>query len=60
MQPGLRIDADAVVLERWRAGDAAALLTAVSESVDHLRPWMAWAAAPPTLASSVGFIVRST
>jgi RimJ/RimL family protein N-acetyltransferase len=60
MHPGLRIDADAVVLERWRAGDAAALLTAVSESVDHLRPWMAWAAAPPTLASSDGFIVRST
>ena len=60
MRPGLRIDADAVVLERWRAGDAAALLAAVSESLDHLRPWMAWAAAPPTLASMDGFIVRSS
>lgn len=60
MRPGLRIDAGAVVLERWRAGDAAALLAAVSESLDHLRPWMAWAAEPPNLTSMDGFIVRST
>lgn len=59
MRPGLRIDADAVVLERWRAGDADALLAAVSESLDHLRPWMTWAAAPPTRTSMDGFIVRS-
>jgi RimJ/RimL family protein N-acetyltransferase len=61
MRPGLglRIDADAVVLEHWRSEDAAALLAAVSESLDHLRPWMAWAAAPPTLVAMDGFIVRS-
>ncbi|MEA2671278.1 MAG: hypothetical protein QOG45_1498 [Chloroflexota bacterium] len=32
MHPGVRIEADAVVLERWRAEDATALLAAVSES----------------------------
>lgn len=60
MRPGLRIEADAVVLERWRAGDAAGLLAALSESVDHLRRWMPWADTPPTLASAGAFIVRST
>ncbi|HEY0409661.1 MAG TPA: hypothetical protein VGE42_05280 [Candidatus Dormibacteraeota bacterium] len=60
MHPGVRIAADAVVLERWRAEDATALLAAVSESVDHLRPWMDWATERPTLASMDGFISRST
>jgi RimJ/RimL family protein N-acetyltransferase len=60
MRPGVRIEADAVVLERWRAEDATALLAAVSESLDHLRPWMAWAAERPTLASMDGFVSRST
>jgi RimJ/RimL family protein N-acetyltransferase len=30
-------------LRRWRRDDAAALLTAVMESQQHLRPWMPWA-----------------
>ncbi|MGN6792896.1 MAG: GNAT family N-acetyltransferase [Streptosporangiaceae bacterium] len=32
-----------VSLRRWRHDDAAALLTAVIESQEHLRPWMPWA-----------------
>lgn len=32
-----------VSLRRWRPGDAAALLAAVIESQEHLRPWMLWA-----------------
>ncbi len=32
-----------VSLRRWRPDDAAALLAAVIESQDHLRPWMPWA-----------------
>ncbi|HUZ55261.1 MAG TPA: GNAT family N-acetyltransferase [Streptosporangiaceae bacterium] len=32
-----------VSLRRWRPDDAAALLTAVIESQEHLRPWMPWA-----------------
>lgn len=33
-----------VTLRRWRADDLDALFAAVTESVDHLRPWMPWAA----------------
>ncbi|HLI35967.1 MAG TPA: GNAT family N-acetyltransferase [Streptosporangiaceae bacterium] len=33
-----------VTLRRWRAGDLDALYQAVAESLDHLRPWMPWAA----------------
>ncbi|HYK32628.1 MAG TPA: GNAT family N-acetyltransferase [Streptosporangiaceae bacterium] len=32
-----------VSLRRWRPDDAAALLTAVIESQEQLRPWMPWA-----------------
>src|SRR5262252_8382575 len=32
-----------VTLCRWRPGDAAALVAAVIESQEHLRPWMHWA-----------------
>jgi RimJ/RimL family protein N-acetyltransferase len=32
-----------VSLRRWRRDDAAALLAAVIESQEHLRPWMPWA-----------------
>ncbi len=32
-----------VLLRRWRHDDAAALLAAVTESLEHLRPWMPWA-----------------
>lgn len=42
-----------VVLRRWAAGDVAALTVAVVESLDHLRPWMVWAA--PELATEAAF-----
>lgn len=35
-----------VVLRRFRPVHAAALADAVNESLDHLRPWMAWATVP--------------
>ena len=38
---------DGLLLRRWRAGDAEALGRAVAESVEHLRPWMGWAAEEP-------------
>jgi RimJ/RimL family protein N-acetyltransferase len=38
---------DHVAIRPWRVDDAAALGTAVSESVDHLRPWMPWVASEP-------------
>lgn len=36
-----------LTLRRWREDDADALSEATVESVDHLRPWMAWAASEP-------------
>ena len=33
-----------VTLRRWHAGDAPVVLRLVTESLEHLRPWMAWAA----------------
>jgi ribosomal-protein-serine acetyltransferase len=33
-----------VTLRRWREDDLDALYRAVIESLDHLRPWMPWAA----------------
>jgi ribosomal-protein-serine acetyltransferase len=39
---------DGVVLRRLVAADAEALHTAVSESLEHLRPWMPWAANEPS------------
>ena len=36
-----------MVLKRWRASDAEAFATAVTESAEHLRPWVAWMAAEP-------------
>lgn len=40
-------DPDGLVLRRWVPADAEALGQAVSESADHLRPWMAWIAFEP-------------
>ena len=36
-----------LLLRRWSPGDARQLSAAVAQSREHLRPWMAWAAAEP-------------
>ena len=36
-----------LVIRPWREHDAAALSQAIVESLDHLRPWMPWAADEP-------------
>lgn len=36
-----------LVLRRWRRSDARALDAAVAANLDHLRPWMPWAALEP-------------
>lgn len=41
------VDGDGVLLRRWLVTDAEALARAVTESQDHLRPWMAWMAQEP-------------
>ncbi len=38
------IDAGPAVLRRWRAADLEAACEAVLASLEHLRPWMPWAA----------------
>lgn len=42
-----RIDGGGVLLRRWRVADAEALGRAVTESEDHLRPWMGFMAHEP-------------
>ena len=42
-RPPERIEGDGVVLRRPRAEDGEALAGAVAASLEHLRPWMAWA-----------------
>ena len=38
---------DGVVVRRWARDDAPALVKAVTESAEHLRPWMPWMAEEP-------------
>lgn len=43
MQPlPARIETERLVLRTWTAADAAALGVAITESIEHLRPWMPW------------------
>jgi RimJ/RimL family protein N-acetyltransferase len=41
-RPDEVIETGAVTLRRYRADDLDALMTAVGESYDHLRPWLPW------------------
>lgn len=45
-----------LVLTRLAASDVPALIVAVNESLDHLRPWMAWAAEPATAKTMAAFV----
>lgn len=36
------IDAEGLLLRRWRVDDTEVLHRAVGQSLDHLRPWMGW------------------
>jgi RimJ/RimL family protein N-acetyltransferase len=42
-----RIEGRGVLLKRWRESDAEAFATAVTESAEHLRPWVAWVGDEP-------------
>ncbi|MEV5594563.1 GNAT family N-acetyltransferase [Streptomyces sp. NPDC052496] len=45
-EPAESIRSGQVVVRRWRPGDLDALERAIRESLDHLVPWMPWAADP--------------
>ena len=43
-----KVALEGFVLRRYQSDDAPALAVAVSESLEHLRPWMPWIALEPT------------
>ncbi len=45
--PPYRIETDRLVIRCWEPRDAPLLKEAVDASLDHLRPWMPWAAHEP-------------
>jgi ribosomal-protein-serine acetyltransferase len=45
--PGHIVGPDGLTLRRWARDDAAQLGEAVADSLEHLRPWMAWIAHEP-------------
>ena len=46
--PAYRIETERTVVRCWQPNDAEILLQAITESVDHLRAWMPWAANEPS------------
>lgn len=44
------------VLRRWQHADRDALVTAVNDNLEHLRPWMPWASQRATAESSGTFL----
>jgi ribosomal-protein-serine acetyltransferase len=48
-----------VELRRWRASDADLCFRLVSESLEHLRPWMPWATPDYSQADAADFLERS-
>jgi RimJ/RimL family protein N-acetyltransferase len=57
--PPYRVVTPRLVLRCWEPSDAPALKEAVDSSLDHLRPWMPWAAdEPQTLEQRVSLLRR--
>jgi RimJ/RimL family protein N-acetyltransferase len=56
----VEVDSVELLLRRARPSDAAALITAINASLDHLRPWMPWAGRPATEDSIGTFLAEST
>ena len=50
---------EGVELRRWRAGDLDELLRVVTESLDHLAPWMPWAASGYDRRNALGFLAQA-
>ena len=42
-----RIETERLVVRRWQPGEASLLGQAINDSLEHLRPWMAWIALEP-------------
>lgn len=51
--PAYRLETPRLTLRPWAPDDAPAMVAAVTESLDHLRPWLLWAQAAPELEDSI-------
>ncbi len=56
--PAEYLEHQSVALRRWRASDAELCFQLVSESLEHLRPWMPWATADYELADAADYLER--
>jgi RimJ/RimL family protein N-acetyltransferase len=57
--PPYRIVTERTVVRCWDPRDAPALKEAIDSSLDHLRPWLAWAySEPQTLAEKIALLRR--
>jgi RimJ/RimL family protein N-acetyltransferase len=59
VRPPAQLPAGPVTLVAFEGIEAAALYRAVAENIDHLRPWMPWAAAVPTESAQAEFISQT-
>jgi RimJ/RimL family protein N-acetyltransferase len=57
--PPESIDLGSACVVRCRAERAAATVTAINESLEHLRPWMAWAREPATETAMATFFAAA-
>ncbi len=56
--PAYALRTPRLLLRPWSPADAPALVAAVTASLDHLRPWMRWAQAPPDLEATLAQLRR--
>jgi RimJ/RimL family protein N-acetyltransferase len=57
--PPYRIRTERLTLRCWEPGDAPLLKDAVDTSLDHLRPWMPWAAEEPKPVEEKADLLRT-
>jgi RimJ/RimL family protein N-acetyltransferase len=54
-----RMETDRLIIRCYRMEDASMLLKAITDSLDHLRPWMPWAKNPPANPESATRILST-
>lgn len=59
-RPAERIVLSDLLLRRLSMSDAASRVTAVAASLEHLRPWMPWAAVRPTISAEEEYLDAMT
>jgi RimJ/RimL family protein N-acetyltransferase len=57
--PDLVLRDGQTTLRTWSVADAEAITTAVAASIEHLRPWMAWAAEQQTVTARRAWILEA-